>query len=114
MQTDIAMIPGGCTSLLQAPDISWNKPFKAAYASLYEEWVSSIGCLESNRTEAGNPRPPSKLLLCQWVVKAWDMVDKEIIQKSFLSSALTTNLNGSDDCNIHAVKELDIGDYLEN
>ena len=42
------------------------------------------------------------------------MVDKDIIQKSFLASGLTTNLNGSDDCNIHAVKELDIGDYLEN
>ena len=30
-KTDKAVTPGGCTSLIQAPDGSWNKPFKAAY-----------------------------------------------------------------------------------
>ena len=26
---DVAVIPGGCTKYIQAPDVSWNKPFKA-------------------------------------------------------------------------------------
>lgn len=37
LRTDIAMIPGGCTSLLQAPDVCWIKNFKAAYVELYED-----------------------------------------------------------------------------
>ena len=27
---DQAIIPGGCTSILQAPDVVWNKPFKVS------------------------------------------------------------------------------------
>lgn len=27
---DQAVIPGGCTGLLQAPDVVWNKPFKVS------------------------------------------------------------------------------------
>ena len=29
MKTDDALIPGGCTKYIQAPDVSWNKPFKS-------------------------------------------------------------------------------------
>ena len=39
LNTDMAVIPGGCTSLIQAPDVSWNKPFKDRYRELYEEWM---------------------------------------------------------------------------
>ena len=28
---DQAIVPGGCTSILQAPDVVWNKPFKVQY-----------------------------------------------------------------------------------
>ena len=31
------IIPGGCTKYLQAPDVSWNKPFKAKVAEEYDE-----------------------------------------------------------------------------
>jgi hypothetical protein len=40
LKTDMAVVPGGCTSLVQAPDVSWNKPFKAHYQELYEEWLA--------------------------------------------------------------------------
>ncbi len=40
MNTDTAVIPGGCTGLVQAPDVSWNKPFKAAVRTQYEDWLA--------------------------------------------------------------------------
>ena len=39
--TDLVIIPGGCTSILQAPDISCNKPFKGKYTELWNEWSAS-------------------------------------------------------------------------
>jgi len=34
------VIPGGCTKYIQAPDVSWNKPFKAKVTELYDSWLS--------------------------------------------------------------------------
>ena len=31
------IIPGGCTKYLQAPNVSWNKPFKAKVAEEYDQ-----------------------------------------------------------------------------
>ena len=36
---DTAMIPGGCTKYIQAPDVSWNKPSKAICKEKYDEWL---------------------------------------------------------------------------
>jgi len=35
--SDLCVIPGGCTSKLQPADVSWNRPFKSKLAQLYEE-----------------------------------------------------------------------------
>ena len=113
LRTDVAMIPGGCTGILQAPDVSWNKPFKAAYVEQYEKWLQEQGCKEENRTSAGNQRSPSKFLLCKWVVEAWKTVSSSIIIKSFKICALTTKPNGSEDNEIHAVKLMNILDELQ-
>ena len=32
-------IPGGCTGLLQPPDVSWNKPFKGMYVNSDFLWL---------------------------------------------------------------------------
>ena len=29
-KVDRVIVPGGCTKYIQAPDVSWNKPFKAS------------------------------------------------------------------------------------
>ena len=47
----MAVIPGGCTGVIQAPDVSWNAPFKAKYREMYEEWMSEGEMLY---TQAGN------------------------------------------------------------
>ena len=36
---DTAVIPGGCTKFIQAPDVYWNAPFKAQDRSFYENWM---------------------------------------------------------------------------
>ena len=33
---DIAVIPGGCTKFIQAPDVYWNAPFKVKVRQFYE------------------------------------------------------------------------------
>ena len=40
--TDLVIVPGGCTGMLQAPDISWNKPFKERYTELWNEWFINL------------------------------------------------------------------------
>ena len=113
MRTDVAMIPGGATSLFQAPDVSWMKPFKAAYSEHYEERARTRGSTAENLTAAGNPRPPSKLQMCEWVVKAWNSLRAELIKKSFKVCGLTNNLDGSEDHDIHALKTLNMVPELQ-
>ena len=36
-----AMIPGGCTKYIQAPDVVWNQPFKASLHESYDSWMAS-------------------------------------------------------------------------
>ena len=57
--TVMAVVPGGCTTLVQPADVSWNAPFKAAYRKLYDTWLAS-GTME--RTRGGNLCAPSKAL----------------------------------------------------
>jgi len=48
---DPVIIPGGCTKYIQAPDVSWNKPFKTRVTELYDQWLSEG---VHNYTEGGN------------------------------------------------------------
>ena len=67
MKVDQAIVPGGCTRYIQAPDVSWNKPFKALVTEQYDEWMAS-GVQEY--TEAGNMRPPPRKTIVNWVLTA--------------------------------------------
>ena len=63
--TDVSIIPGGLTSQLQPADVSWNKPFKAAYKTKYNDWMATGS---KSYMPAGNVCTPSKALCLQWVV----------------------------------------------
>lgn len=39
----IDRVPGGCTKYIQAPDVSWNKPFKVSCTEKYDEWLAKVG-----------------------------------------------------------------------
>jgi len=92
--TDMAVIPGGCTSKLQPADVSWNRPFKAKLSELYDEWLFS-GTVEETRF--GNRKAPPKPLLLRWVKEAWASITPEIIVKSFKKCGITSALDGSED-----------------
>jgi hypothetical protein len=76
-----AIIPGGCTKFIQAPDVSWNAPFKARIRQFYDNWVATGDRMEY--TESGNPKPPSMAAYLDWIHRAWDALPKELIAKSF-------------------------------
>ena len=102
LKIDKALIPGGCTGLIQAPDVVWNKPFKDAYRDLYEQWMDAG---EKTYTKAGNMRAPSKLQVVNWVTEAWNSLSEQMIQDSFKTCAVTNALDGSEDHMIEVLKE---------
>lgn len=66
---DRVIVPVGCTKYIQAPDVSWNKPFEASRTEKYDEWLATVGIHEE--TAAGNLKaPPSKTIL-QWILDSW-------------------------------------------
>ncbi|KAM7287909.1 uncharacterized protein ISCGN_031600 [Ixodes scapularis] len=64
--TDVVLIPGGCTSILQPADVSWMKPFKDALRGI---WASLFR--KSSVTPNGNLRKPSRQEVVDFVAQAW-------------------------------------------
>ena len=40
-KTESLIAPGGCTKYIQAPDLVWNKPFKAKIQKFYDDWLAN-------------------------------------------------------------------------
>ena len=91
------IIPGGCTKYIQAPDVVWNKPFKAN--------VTEMACEAHSFTAAGNMRAPPRREIVKWILAAWDGLDKTMIINSVKSCALTVAVDGSEDGHIQCFKE---------
>ena len=89
---DTVIIPGGCTKYIQAPDVVWNKPFKAKVTEQYDEWM-------------GNMRAPPRKEIVKWILEAWAGLDSTMIIDSFKCCGLTVAWNGSEDDHIHCFKE---------
>ena len=53
LKTYPLIIPGGCTNYIQAPDVVWNRPFKANVTKQYDEWTAGEA---HSFTAAGNKR----------------------------------------------------------
>ena len=54
---DAALVPGGCTKYIQAPDVSWNKPFKNLCQIAFDDWMAET---EHEITPAGRIKAPSR------------------------------------------------------
>ena len=72
-----AIVPGGCTKFIQAPDVVWNSCFKSHLRRSYDTWLSEPSVHEY--TKGGNMKPPSHSLLCEWIKEAWSSISEETI-----------------------------------
>eukprot|EP00644_Phytophthora_capsici_P008219 jgi/Phyca11/17198/fgenesh1_pg.PHYCAscaffold_26_\ len=76
----------GLTAYLQVGDIGIYKPFKDILYNYIDEWKNSDAV---EYTRAGNPRPPSAEVSCQWVRKAWKETDQENIDNSVAAAGFS-------------------------
>ena len=100
---DRVIVPGGCTKYIQAPDVSWNKPFKSLCTEKYDEWLGTVGIHEE--TAAGNLKAPPRKTILQWILDSWADLLTDVIKNSFTSCALNLPVDGSKDDSIHCLKE---------
>ena len=53
-KAESVIVPGGCTKYIQAPDLVWNKLFKARIHKFYDDRLASE---KHQFTPAGNMKP---------------------------------------------------------
>lgn len=92
--SDMAVIPGGCTSKLQPCDVSWNKPLKDLFRDMYDQWVLE-GQVELTR--GGNRKQPDRIQILKWIKEAWSSITPELIRKSFRVTGISLEMDGSQD-----------------
>ena len=94
--TNLAVIPGGLTSLLQPLDVSLNKPFKDNVRKRWMQWMAN-GIHEF--TVGGRQKKLSELeeLICSWILETWHEIPREMIVASFLKCSITNDLACSED-----------------
>ena len=80
--TNLAVIPGVLTSILQPLDVALNKPFKDGVRKF---------------TASGRQKKPSEELIISWIAAAWNDIPAEMVESSFLKCGITNNLDGSED-----------------
>ncbi|EFO89410.1 hypothetical protein CRE_26893 [Caenorhabditis remanei] len=102
LRLETAVIPGGTTKFIQAPDVFWNSPFKAKIRQQYEDWMIHG---EKSLTAAGNMRAPPMDVYLGWICEAWNFLSSELIIKSFRGCGLGPNLDGEDDDCIQCFKK---------
>ena len=98
----VVVVPGGCTKYIQPPDVSWNKPFKGHVTRKYDEWMAE-GTHEY--TAQGNMKAPPRRKIAEWILEAWQELDRNMISSSFRSCGVYIAVDGCEDELIHCFKE---------
>lgn len=86
-----AVIPGGCTPLLQPLDVSINKPFKDQAKKLWCEYMHTIDSTDKPTKTANNQQ------VVDWIVRAISSISMEMVVKSFKVTGISNALDGSED-----------------
>ncbi len=94
LDTTMAVIPGGLTSLVQPLDVCLNKPFKDRMRTKWQAWMAEG---KFQLTPAGNIRRPELTLVATWVKESWDEIDCAMVKKSFKKCGISNALDGTED-----------------
>lgn len=88
------MIPGGCPKYIRAADVMWKQTFKRSLHDVYYQWMA--GDADKEYTVTGYLKVPACCLRVDWVVAAWDKVDKDLIRESYRGCGLSVKTDGSE------------------
>ncbi|CAB4413248.1 unnamed protein product [Rhizophagus irregularis] len=99
---ELAVIPGGLTSICQLLDVAINKPFKDNLRKEWYYWMNNGG---AGYTAAGNLRRAKISEVCRWVKRSWENVSEEIIIRTFKKCGISNALDETEDDEIY--KEID-------
>ena len=92
----------GYTKYIQAPDVSWNKPFKASCTEKYDKWLGTVGIHEE--IAAGNLKAPEKNYFAM-DSGSLGRVTHRYYQEIFTCSALNPLADAPKGDSIHCFKE---------
>ena len=97
-----AIVPGGCTKYIQAPDVVWNKPFKGKIQEYYDDWLANG---KHEYTNAGNMKPVPRRFIVEWVIKSLQAIPAETVANSMKACDLSLAVDGTENDLISCFKE---------
>ena len=91
--SNVIIIPGGCTSIVQPMDKCINKPFKESMRQSWQCWMHE----DPAKTKMGNLKQSTRQDAIKWVSKAWDSIKQETIVNAFLICGISNTPDCSED-----------------
>ncbi|RWS24155.1 pogo transposable element with KRAB domain-like protein [Leptotrombidium deliense] len=90
--TDLCIVPGGMTPLLQPADVCYNKSFKNKMKEKWNSWFAEE--VEIN----DKVRRASYAIVAEWVSEVWKAVDSTMISNAFKHCGISKD---QDFCQLH-------------